>query len=93
MLVQRFVIRAVVRTAIRRRLDVAGLKHMLVDMVAVNVMQVSIVQVIRVRIMLDCGMTAILAVHVVVAAIVCLMYRVHHPLPSAHVRPRAIWRS
>ena len=80
------------RAAIRRGPNVARFEHMLVDMIAVNVMQMPVVQVIRVRRMFDCGMAAILSMHVVVAAFVCLMHRLHHPLPSARVLPHAKWR-
>ena len=65
---------AIVYAAIRRH-HVARLQNMLVDMIVVNVMQMAVVQIVRVCIVLHRRMSAARAMHVVVA-LVGLMHQV-----------------
>ena len=63
----------IVNAAICRE-DIACLQNVLVDMIVMNVMQMSVVQVVGMRIVLHRGVAAVRAVHVVVA-LMGLMHR------------------
>ncbi len=57
---------AVVNSAIGRN-NIAVCQNVLVDVTVVNVMQMPIVQIIRVRVVLHCGVPAVCTVSVVMA--------------------------
>ena len=71
-----------VRGALRIRRAAHGVRgadsnHMLVDMVAVHVMQVTVVQIIDMAVMTDGGMSAVLAVLMGVVGMMLLVTRAH----------------